>query len=132
MTLKQYLAFMAIGTIMCWIAWLFILFNITPEQAGLLGFTFFYISLFLGIIGLFSVIGFSMKSKKVDQEEIVFRQVKKTFQQGVLFGIFVISSLILLQFNLLFWWNAILLALLYIVLEGAIISGRKYSNRDYV
>lgn len=123
---------MATGTVMCWIAWLFILFNISPEQAGLLGFTFFYVSLFLGIVGVFSVIGFMIKKKKIDQEEIIFRQVKKTFKQGVLFGIFVVLSLILLQFNLLFWWNAILLALIYILLEGAIISGRKYSNRDYV
>lgn len=132
MTLKQYLLLMATGTVMCWVAWLFILFNIAPEQAGLLGFTFFYTSLFLGIVGVFSVIGFMIKKKKIDQEEIIFRQVKKTFKQGVLFGVFVVLSLILLQFNLLFWWNAILLALVYILLEGAIISGRKYSNRDYV
>lgn len=132
MTLKQYLLLMATGTVMCWVAWLFILFNIAPEQAGFLGFTFFYTSLFLGIVGVFSVIGFMIKKKKIDQEEIIFRQVKKTFKQGVLFGVFVVLSLILLQFNLLFWWNAILLALVYILLEGAIISGRKYSNRDYV
>jgi hypothetical protein len=83
-------------------------------------------------VGVFSVVGFMIKKKKINQEEIIFRQVKKTFKQGVLFGIFVILALILLQFNLLFWWNAILLALVYILLEGAIISGRKYSNRDYV
>jgi hypothetical protein len=123
---------MATGTVMCWVAWLFILLNIAPEQAGFLGFTFFYTSLFLGIVGVFSVVGFMIKKKKINQEEIIFRQVKKTFKQGVLFGIFVILALILLQFNLLFWWNAILLALVYILLEGAIISGRKYSNRDYV
>ncbi len=132
MTLKQYLLLMAAGTIMCWVAWFFILFNISPEQAGLLGFTFFYISLFLGTVGLFSVTGLVLKKQKSDKDDIIFRQVKRTFKQGILFGSFVILALLLLQFNLLFWWNAILLALLYIVLEGAIVSGRKYNNRDYV
>ncbi len=132
MTLKQYLLLMATGTIMCWIAWLFILFNISPEQAGLVGFAFFYTSLFLGTVGIFSVIGLLLKKRKTDKDEMIFRQVKRTFKQGILFGAFIILSLILLQFNLLFWWNAILLALLYIVLEGAIVTGRKYNNRDYV
>lgn len=132
MTLKQYLLLMAAGTIMCWVAWLFILFNISPEQAGLVGFLFFYISLFLGTVGIFSVTGLILKKQKSDKDEMIFRQVKRTFKQGILFGSFVILSLLLLQFNLLFWWNAVLLALLYIVLEGAIVTGRKYSNRDYV
>lgn len=132
MTLKQYLLLMAAGTIMCWVAWLFILFNISPEQAGLVGFLFFYISLFLGTVGIFSVTGLVLKKQKSDKDEMIFRQVKRTFKQGILFGAFVILSLLLLQFNLLFWWNAVLLALLYIVLEGAIVTGRKYNNRDYV
>jgi len=123
---------MATGTIMCWVAWFFILLNIAPEQAGLVGFVFFYVSLFLGVVGLFSVIGLTLKKQKSDKDDIIFRQVKRTFKQGILFGSFVVLALLLLQFNLLFWWNAILLALLYIVLEGAIVSGRKYNNRDYV
>jgi len=132
MTLKQYLFLMSAGTAMCWVAWLFVLFNFAPEQAGLFGFLFFYVSLFLGIVGVFSVVGFMLKKRKIQQEEIIFRQVKKTFKQGILFGIFVITSLVLLQFNLLFWWNAILLALIYVLIEGALITGRKYNNRDYV
>jgi hypothetical protein len=123
---------MATGTIMCWVAWVFILFNVSPEQAGWIGFIFFYTSLFLGTVGTFSVIGLLLKKQKSSTDDIIFRQVKRTFKQGILFGIFIILSLILLQFNLLFWWNAVLLALLYIVLEGAIVSGRKYNNRDYV
>lgn len=123
---------MATGTIMCWVAWLFILVNVSPEQAGWIGFVFFYSSLFLGTVGFFSVTGLLFKKQKSDKDEIIFRQVKRTFKQGILFGAFVILALLLLQFNLLFWWNAILLALLYIVLEGAMISGRKYNNHDYV
>lgn len=123
---------MSIGTVMCWVAWLFVIFNISPDQAGLLGFSFFYTTLFLGIVGLFSVIGLMMKKKKQDQEEIIFRQVKRTFKQGILFAIFSTIILLLLQFQMLFWWNGIILITIYILVEGAIISGRKYNNQDYV
>ncbi|EKD43966.1 MAG: hypothetical protein ACD_72C00054G0003 [uncultured bacterium] len=132
MNLKQYLVLMATGTALCWISWAFILFNIDPQQAGFLGLSFFYVSLFLGIVGLFSVVGFILKKQQSGHDDVVFRQVKKTFKQGILFGVFVIVTLLLLQANLLFWWNAIILALIYILLEGAIISGRKFNNRDYV
>ncbi|MBI5221477.1 MAG: hypothetical protein HY979_01590 [Candidatus Magasanikbacteria bacterium] len=132
MTLKQYLYLMATGTLICWIAWFFLLFNTDPQEASLLIFAFFYISLFLGIVGLFSVIGFLIKSRRMMQDDAVFRQVKKTFTQGILLGAFTIFILILRQFNLLFWWNAIFLVVLYVLIEGVILSGRKYHNRDYV
>lgn len=123
---------MATGTFICWIAWLFILFNTDPQDAGLLIFLFFYSSLFLGIVGLFSVIGFLIKSKRSFQEDAVFRQVKKTFIQGILLGAFVDLILILRQFGLLFWWNAIFLVILYVLIEGVILSNRKYHNSEYV
>lgn len=132
MTLKQYLYLMTIGTLICWIAWFFILFNTDPQDATLLIFGFFYTSLFLGIVGLFSVIGFLIKSKRAHKDDAVFRQVKKTFTQGILLGSFVIFILILRQFHLLFWWNAVFLVILYVLIEGVIISNRKYHNRDYV
>lgn len=132
MTLKQYLHLMAAGTLICWVAWFFILFNTDPKEANFLIFAFLYSSLFLGIVGLFSVIGFLIKSRRTTHDDAVFRQVKKTFTQGILLGGFVISVLILRQFGLLFWWNAIFLVILYVLIEGVILSNRKYHNRDYV
>ncbi len=122
---------MAAGTLICWVAWFFVLFNTDPQEANFLVFAFFYTSLFLGIVGLFSVLGFLLKSRRTT-DDAVFRQVKKTFIQGILLGSFVIFVLILRQFNLLFWWNAIFLVILYVLIEGVILSNRKYHNRDYV
>ena len=132
MTIKQYLYLMAFSTLICWVAFVFVLFNIDPAQAGVLGFGFFYISLFLGIVGLFSIFGFLIKRRRVQQDDAVFRQVKKTFNQGILFGIFTVLALMLRQFGLLYWWNGIFIILLYILVEGVILSNRKYHNRDYV
>ena len=123
---------MAFSTLICWVAFVFVLFNIDPAQAGVLGFGFFYVSLFLGIVGLFSIFGFLIKSRKVSHDDAVFRQVKKTFIQGILFGSFTVLALILRQFGFLYWWNSIFIIILYILIEGVILSNRKYHNREYV
>ena len=120
MTLKQYLALMTLGTVICWIALVFVIFNLDPYQSGFLGFMFFYSSLFLSVLGTVSVLGFLIRRKILKDDEIVFRHVKKTFRQAILVAIFVTVVLLMQQLRLLTWWNFILLSLLFIVLEGLV------------
>jgi len=132
MTLRQYLILMSIGTISCWVAWFFVITSLDPNKAGMIGFLFFYISLFLALVGTFSVIGFMVRRKILKDDELVFRHVKKTFRQGILFASLILIVLFLLQMQILTWWVAILLAVLYAILEGIIFTNRKYNNNDYV
>ena len=132
MTLKQYLILMSIGTITCWIAWVCVLINTDPFLSSWLVFLFFYISLFLGIIGSVSIVGLILQTIIIKTEDIIFRNVKKTLKQGVLVGFFTIFVLLLQQFRFLGWWNAILIFVLFLLIEGVVLSGRKYLNRDYV
>ena len=41
MTLRQYLILMSIGTVVCFVAWFFVILSLDPTQAGFLGFFFF-------------------------------------------------------------------------------------------
>ncbi|HSR88975.1 MAG TPA: hypothetical protein VLK22_01055 [Candidatus Udaeobacter sp.] len=131
MTLRLYLILMSIGALICWLAWLFVLGNIDPQQSGFFGFIFFYTSLFLALAGTFSVIGFLIKKIILKSDQIVFHHVKSTFRQGMLAAGAIISGLILLQMKLLAWWNGILLILLFVAIEGIIFTNRKYNNRDF-
>ena len=128
MTLRFYLIWMSIGALICWLAWFFVLNNIDPNQAEFIGFLFFYSSLFLALAGTFSVIGFLIKKIVLKDDQIVFHHVKSTFRQGMLIAMVIVSGLILLQTKLLTWWNAILLALLFALIEGIIFTSRKYNN----
>ncbi|HLC69676.1 MAG TPA: hypothetical protein VJH75_01365 [Patescibacteria group bacterium] len=130
MTLRQYLILMSLGTVACAIAWLFIVFSIDPTQAGVIGLTFFYISLFLTLLGAFSVIGFLLRRKLVYDEVAVFRHVRRTFRQSIIFSLFFICVLLLLQKQWFNWWNLALLIFLVLVTEGIIFSNRK--NKRYV
>ncbi len=130
MTLRQYLLLMSLGTVACAIAWLFIIFTIDPTQAGIIGLTFFYVSLFLTLLGAFSVVGFLLHRKLVSDDMAVFRHVRRTFRQSIIFSLFFIAVLLLLQKQWFNWWNLAILVFLVVVTEGIIFSSRK--NNRYV
>ncbi len=123
---------MSLGTVICWVTWCFIIFTLDPSNAGSLGMVFFYLSLFLALIGTFSVIIFLTRRLIVKNDEVIFRHVKKTFRQSVIVAALLIFALYLLQLHLLTWWNGILLITLFVFLEAVIFTNRRYSNKDYV
>lgn len=124
MTLKQYLILMTISAVFCWAIWVFVLFMIDPTTAGLLGFGFFYLSLFLSLAGTMSVLGLLFR-KKFGKEEAVFRTVTTSFRQATLLSLLVIGALFLKSKSLLAWWNIVLLVLALTILEFFFISYQK-------
>ncbi len=132
MTLRLYLFLMFIGSLLSWTIWIFVLLNISPLSDNLIGLISFYLSLFMAIVGTFSVVGFLIKHLSMKNDEVVFRHVRRTFRQGILLGLAVILILILLSQGLLFWWNAIILIIFFIFVELIIFSNYKHSNSNYV
>ncbi|MFA5413817.1 MAG: hypothetical protein WC348_04785 [Patescibacteria group bacterium] len=124
MTLRQYLVLMTISAIFCWVIWVSVLYLIDPTQAGFLGFTFFYLSLFLSIVGTMSVLGLILRMK-LGKEELVFKTVTTSFRQATLLGLLVIGGLILKSQRILTWWNILFLLLALIVIEFFFISYAK-------
>lgn len=129
MSIRQYLAVMAISTLLGWAIWFMVIFYIDPTVADMIGFIFFYAALFLSLLGTYSVIALSIKMKLVKHEEIIFRQTKKTFKQAFIFSSYIIISLYLLQQNLLNWWNFFILTALYLFIEGTILTNRTTAKK---
>ena len=111
MTLKKYLFLMTIATLLCWGALGLVLIFVNPYEAGWMGLLFFYLALFLGLSGVFSIIGFILRYL-IKRNEFAYRQVKIAFRQGLMFALLVVIALALQGFNLLVWWNLLLLVLL--------------------
>jgi len=129
MGLRSYLILMAIGTILCWVVWFLIIGNINPDQAGVVGFVLFYLSLFLSLTGTISVIGFLIR-KKIDKNDIVvFHHVRHTFRQGLLLSFLILSALMLLQFKMLNWLTGALVVILFLIIESIIFANRKHKNK---
>jgi predicted ABC-type exoprotein transport system permease subunit len=129
MSIRQYLATMAFATLLGWVVWILVLFYIDPTTTESIGFWFFYISLFLSLLGTYSVIALAIKIKLVKHEEIIFRQTKKTFKQALIFSSYAIVTLFLSQRDLLNWWNFFLLTSVYLFMEGAILTNRNKRNQ---
>ena len=119
---------MLLATVFCWGAWALVLFFVNPQEAGILGFLMFYISLFLGLLGIFSIFGFIIRylTKK---EKFIYKQVQIAFRQGFMFALLLTGALFLQGERLLVWWNLLLfIAVLSVVEYFFIIKDNQISN----
>lgn len=132
MSLKIYLFLMSLGTLLCWVAWIFVITSLAPQESGIMGLVIFYSSLFLALVGSISVLGFLIRRAKYKNDELVFRHVRHTFRQSILIGAFAICLLILRANNVLTWWTLVLLLIFFFVLEGIVFTSRKFNNVEYV
>ncbi|MFH0804885.1 MAG: hypothetical protein V1916_01675 [Patescibacteria group bacterium] len=126
MSLKKYLILMFTTTLVCWVAWLFVVFFINPGEAGPVGFTLFYVSLFFACLGTFSLFGFFVRVW-FSREEVIFRHLGVSSRQSLWFSILVIITLLLRATATFHWWSVALLIILLVVLEFFFIS-RKIVN----
>jgi hypothetical protein len=109
MTLKQYFTVMVLGSILCWATWWIVILNIDPFQDTGLGLSFFYISLFLALLGTISILAFMIRKVFSKMELPMFRFVQKSFQDSLFLSILIIFLLYLQGSNYLRWWNGIIL-----------------------
>lgn len=124
MTLRAYLISMLIATSLCWLSWGFVLFTINPGTAKLLGFSLFFISLFLAISGTAAIIGFLIRFIAL-KYELAFRSVKDAFRQSFLFAFLIIATLFLMSKGLFSWLNLVFLIVGLSSLELFLISNKK-------
>jgi hypothetical protein len=115
MTLKRYLLLMFLATLLCWLALASVMFYINPSEAGIIGFVLFYVSLFLSLVGTFSLVGFILRVWLTTVP--IFKQVIISFRQGVLFAVFVSLSLAMQSQGYLTWWLVIILLVLLAFVE---------------
>lgn len=117
MTLGKYLFLMILATLLCWGAWVLVVFFIDPENSGLIGILIFYLAGFLAIVGAASIIGF-LARRVFNRFEHTFLQVKNSFRQAIWFGILIVGSLFLQSKDLIAWWNLVVLILVLVFMEA--------------
>ncbi|KKW01893.1 MAG: hypothetical protein UY52_C0016G0028 [Parcubacteria group bacterium GW2011_GWC2_49_9] len=124
MALKHYLMLMALGTVFCWAAWVLVIRNINPDEAGAIGLISFYASLFLALLGTLSLLGFFVRVW-FSKTAAVFRFLGVSFRQAVWFGLLIVIALLLQANRYLTWWNALLLIIFMTLLEFLLLSRKQ-------
>ncbi|MFZ6036243.1 MAG: hypothetical protein ACOYUK_03820 [Patescibacteria group bacterium] len=121
MSLKKYLIIMTSATLVSWTAWLFVFFFINPDEAGVVGFALFYLSLFFALVGTFSLFGFFVRVW-FTKEQVIFRHLGVATRQSFFFAILLVGALVLLGADVLRWWTIVLLVMFMTLLEFFFIS----------
>lgn len=122
MTLRQYLFTMIFATLMCWASWGFVIINVDPFETSAFGFGFFYMSLFLALIGTCSLILFFLY-RLIEKDNLpLFRYVQKSFREAVLVAVFGVGFLFLQGKSWLTLWSGLILATLFVLIVSFSIS----------
>ena len=130
MTLRQYLTIMLLATIFCWIAWWFVISNVDPFQGDGLGFFFFYLSLFLAILGTLSLLTFVVRKILSSQNLQMFRYVQKSFRDAIFIALLVVLLLFLQAQGYLHWWNLGIFAVGLLLLLALVFTTKKQQTTD--
>jgi uncharacterized protein YhhL (DUF1145 family) len=125
MTLRQYITIMTLATILCWSAWGFVIVNVDPFFANNLSLFFFYVSLFLAIMGTLSVVVFSFYSLFARERLPMFRYVQKSFRVAFITSSVIILLLFLQGSRLLNVWNFGVFIISVILISTLLLSMKK-------
>lgn len=112
---------MALMTLLCWSCWFYIIFTVNPEITNWIGFSLFYVSLFLSLVGTAALVGFIIRFIALKQA-LAWHLVKEAFRQSFLFSLLIIVSFMLLSRNLFSWLNLALLVVSLSIMEFFILS----------
>lgn len=118
---------MTTATLVCWVSWLVVLYFINPTGAGFIGFSLFYLTLLIALIGTFSLIGFFGRVW-FSKERVIFRHLGISTRQSMWFSFLLVGTLILQGTDYLKWWSVLFLIVLLTLLEFFFLS-RKVVRR---
>jgi len=96
------------SAVLGWLGWILVVTNINPTEFGWWGFLFFYVSLFLAVMGSLAVIGYYVRVYFF-RDGVRFRQASIAFRQAFSLSVLLIITLWLSGHDLLSWWNILLL-----------------------
>jgi hypothetical protein len=127
MSIRLYFILMSLTTAICWAGWGMIVVTMNAGHAGLLSLSLFYGSLFLSLVGTFSLLGFGVRVL-ARPEEVVIRHVRTSLRQGLLLALLVVAILVLQSYRYLYWWNILLVVAILGLLEVLALSYRTTSH----
>ena len=124
MSFRMFLISLIVGTILAWISWFIIIINVDPQQAGVIGFTMFYTSLTLSLIGTLFVISHWFRLHFL-KKKVLLTRIHTSLRQAMFFTVLIVCWMILKSQNISNFWNTLLLILILTVLEFFFLSRQK-------
>lgn len=124
MNIAKYLILLGICAGLCWLAWFFVLFFISPAS-GWFAILFFYAALLCALLGTFSIIIFIIRLISRPDEPSHYHIQGATWQ-AIPLGILIAVALILQRVNYLKWWSIIIIIFAGVLVEIIIATRQKH------
>jgi hypothetical protein len=126
--MKTYNLFMILATFLAWLGFFIIITNLDPTEASFTVFLLFYLVLFLGFLGLFSLLGFWFRILWLRRRGVPRMMVAESFRQALILATVLIIALWLQAARVLNWWTTALLVILGTALEFFILVWLKKAD----
>jgi len=125
--MKLYFSLFGIATLVCWLAWFFVINTVDPLKAGWFGFFIFYFSLFLSLMGTLTLV-ILMGRRKWRPQDLPWTQIVVSLRQSIWLASASVIGLYFLSKNMLRWWNGLLLVLVILTVEAILQTKGKPSK----
>jgi len=107
MSLRAYIWSLILSTLLALGAWLFVLFNIDPYEAGIVGQVLFYFSFWIFLLGIWVNILVWLRVKFLGGENAI-ETMGLSFRQGFLLATLIVLIIILNAIGYFTWWICLL------------------------
>jgi hypothetical protein len=107
MTLRAYIWGMRIITLFSLLVLGVVILYINPEGSGMIGICMFYLVAFFVLSGMFNLFLLFVR-RKILGDELATKNIQLSFRQGILLSIMTLIILILQSYQMLIWWDALL------------------------
>jgi len=107
MSLQGYLFGLKMSTMFAFFAWASVVLYIDPETSGILGKSLFFITLFLWLAGMCTVV-LTWLQRKLFDDEYAAGSLGANMRRSSFIAFFVLSLLALQYFKVLAWWSGCL------------------------
>lgn len=107
MTLRAYIWGMRIITLFSLFSLGAVAFYINPEGSGIVGICMFYLVAFFVLSGIFNLFLLFVR-RKILGDELAAKNIQLSFRQGILLSVMFLIILILQSYQMLIWWDVLL------------------------
>ena len=116
MSLKTYFVGIAISTFLAWSAFYLTITNIDPFLTDKAGMISFFVSMFLGIVGLVILLLIYFRSRVYSVAEL-YEKMPVILRQAFLVSFFSTAVIGMQAMRVLRWWTALMLLIILVLVE---------------
>lgn len=116
MSHHKYMAIIGSAGVVSFLAWILVLNKLSPFENTGMTLTLFYLSLFVAMSCLFTVLGFYFRVW-LNKNEVFYSQITVAFRQGTMLTVIALGCLTFQLLGILTWWSGLLLIICVTLIE---------------